>query len=367
VKLTRRNLAFLASAASPALFSQHAAVTGVAPPGTVWLNANENPDGPPPAFRDSVARAAAEASRYNHRIFPGVVESVAKFHGLKPDQVMLGAGSTEVLHCAVAAFTSSTKPLITVWPTWEMTRDVVEALGRPVVKVPLTAAWSADVERMQQAAKKAGGGVIHLGNPNNPTSSITAKKDLRWLAANLPANTVLLVDEAYAEFADSAEFESAIPYLGEGRPVVVTRTFSKIYGMAGVRAGYGCGPAELLKPMQPFRNNVISTFAARGITAALESGGAYVAAQRAKRIAIRAGVCEWLDRKGFRYVPPHANFVLADIRRSVAETIPRMLERGVAVGRRFDTLDTWMRFAIGNQPEMDKFQAAFEQVVARSA
>jgi len=152
------------------------------------LNANENPDGPPDEVKQALSGAIAEAGRYNHRVFPSLNAALAKSVGLEPDQIIPGAGSTEVLHCALDAFTSAAHPLITAWPTWEMAQELTEAAGRVVVKVPLMKDWSADVERMCAEAKKAGGGVIHFGNPNNPTSSITAKSPTRWLAENLPAS-----------------------------------------------------------------------------------------------------------------------------------------------------------------------------------
>jgi histidinol-phosphate aminotransferase len=361
--MSRRRFGALSLAAPEIAFAQHAAVQGAVPADTVWLNANENPEGPPAEAKEAISRAIGEAGRYNHRAFPALHEALAHLAGVKTEQVMPGAGSTEVLHCALDAFTSASKPLITAWPTWEMARDVVEAAGRRVIKVPLSKQWSADVERMAHEAKQAGGGVIHLGNPNNPTSSVTPKSESRWLAEHLPPSTVLLVDEAYIQFANPAEVETAVAYVREGRSVIATRTFSKLYGMAGVRVGYGCGPAELLKQMQPFRNNVISILGARAAMAAAQLGEEFVRARRAARNRIRAELCGWLERKGFRFIPPQANFVLIDIQRSMQEIIPRMLAEGVAVGRRFDSLDTWMRVAIGAEMEMEKFRMAFQKVV----
>ncbi len=363
--MTRRRFGALSFAvvAPEIAFGQHAAVVGAVPADTVWLNANENPEGPPPESKEAITRAISEAGRYNHRAFPALHESLAHLAGVQNDQVMPGAGSTEVLHCALDAFTSATKPLITAWPTWEMARDVVEAEGRRVVKVQLTKQWSADVERMAHEAKLAGGGVIHLGNPNNPTSSVTGKSEMRWLAEHLPPSTVLLVDEAYIQFANPVEVESAVTYVREGRSVVATSTFSKLYGMAGVRVGFGCAPAELLKKMQPFRNNVISILGARAAMAAAQLGEEFVRTRRETRNRIRAELCAWLDRKGLRYIPPQANFVLIDIQRGVQEVIPRMLAEGVAVGRRFDQFDEWMRVAMGTEAEMDKFRTVFQKVV----
>jgi histidinol-phosphate aminotransferase len=202
------------------------------------------------------------------------------------------------------------------------------------------------------------------GESNNPTSSITPKSALRWLAEHLPPDTVLLIDEAYMHFAESPDVESAIAYVREGRSVIATRTFSKLYGMAGVRVGFGCGRADLLKRMQPFRNNVISILGARAAMAAIQLGEGFVTERRARRNRIRAGVCAWLDKRGVRYIPPHGNFVLMDIARNVQEAIPQMLAQGVAVGRRFDSLDTWMRVAMGTEEEMAKFRAAFEKLLS---
>jgi histidinol-phosphate aminotransferase len=344
-------------------FAQHAAVQGAAPPDTVWLNANENPEGPPDEARQAIGRAIADCGRYNHRVFPAFHEALARSAGVGTDEVIPGAGSTEVLHCAIDAFTSASRPLITAWPTWEMTRDLAEASGKRVVKVPLSRQWSADVERMAAEARKAGGGVIHLGNPNNPTSSITPKQALRWLAENLPRDTVLLIDEAYIQFADSPDLESGIGYVREGRNVVVTRTFSKLYGMAGVRVGFGCAPAPLVKRMTPFRNNVTSILGVRAAMAALELGDNLITGRRKRRNQVRAQICSWLDARGFQYVPPQANFVLIDLRRDVRDVIPRMLAEGVAVGRHFDSVDRSMRVAMGTEREMEKFKAAFQKVV----
>jgi histidinol-phosphate aminotransferase len=343
--------------------SQHAAVQGNAPPGTVWLNANENPDGPPEQAKEALVRAVAEAGRYNHRVFPSLDAALARSTGVETDQVLFGAGSTEVLHCALDAFTSTTRPLITAWPTWEMTRDVTSAAGKPVIKVPLTKSWSADVERMAAEAKKSGGGVIHFGNPNNPTSSITPGKQVRWLADHLPPSTVLLIDEAYIQFTDPAEEISGMSLVRAGKNVVVTRTFSKLYGMAGVRVGFGCAPAALIQKMQPFRSNVISILGARAAMAAVELGESLVGERRTRRNRIRDQFCSWLDRSGFEYIPPQANFVLIRLGRDVRDTIPRFLAEGVATGRRFDALSNWLRVAVGTETEMEKFKAAFKKVV----
>jgi histidinol-phosphate aminotransferase len=361
--ISRRQFGYAAFCVPELAFAQHAAVQGEVPPGTVWLNANENPDGPPDEVKLALSGAIAEAGRYNHRVFPSLNVALAKSVGLEPDQIITGAGSTEVLHCALDTFTSAAHPLITAWPTWEMTQELSEAAGRGVVRVPLMKDWSADVERLCAEAKKAGGGVIHFGNPNNPTSSITTKSQTRWLAENLPPGTVLLIDEAYIQFADPARIESGVNLVREGHDVIATRTFSKLYGMAGVRVGFGCAPAELVRRMQPFRNNVISILGARAAMAAVQLGDSFVEERRTRRNRIRAEFCSWLDERGFRFIPPQGNFVLIDIGRDVKDAIPRMLAEGVVVGRRVAAVGGWMRVTMGTQQEMEKFKVAFKKVV----
>ena len=146
--------------------------------------------------------------------------------------------------------------------------------------------------------------------------------------------------------------------------MIATRTFSKLYGMAGVRIGFGCAPAELVRRMQPFRNNVVSILSVRAAMTAVALGDSFVAERRARRVRIRTELCAWLNTRGFHYIPPHANFVLIDIRREVQDVIPKMLAQGVAVGRRFEGVGGWMRVAIGTEKEMDKFMTAFQKVVA---
>lgn len=364
--VSRRRFAQTAAAGLfPAIaFSQHAAVQGDVPPDAVWLNANENPEGPPPAARDALVRAIQEAGRYSHRVFPAVQEGLARSAGVEAGQVILGAGSTEVLHCALDAFTSPARPLITAWPTWEMTVELTAAAGKPVVKVPLMKDWSVDVERMAAEAKKTAGGLIHFGNPNNPTSSVTGRSQVRWLAANLPPQTTMIVDEAYIQFTDPADGITAMDLVREGRNVIVTRTFSKLYGMAGVRAGFGCAPAELVRRMQPYRNNVISVLAARAAMAAIELGDEFVADRRLRRNRIRAEFREWLDSRGVRYIPPLANFILMHAGRDVKDIIPRMLREGVVTGRRFAAMPDWLRLSIGTEAEMAKCRAALDKAFA---
>jgi histidinol-phosphate/aromatic aminotransferase/cobyric acid decarboxylase-like protein len=152
----------------------------------------------------------------------------------------------------VDAFTAPDRPMVVMFPTYEGPPEVARSMHRQVIQVPLLPDYSADVHKLAEAADKNHAGLIYMCNPNNPTASITPKAEISWLARNLPSDTVLLVDEAYIHFGDSPDLESAMPFVRQGKNVVVARTFSKIYGMAGVCAGFVCAPADLIDRVRPF-------------------------------------------------------------------------------------------------------------------
>jgi histidinol-phosphate/aromatic aminotransferase/cobyric acid decarboxylase-like protein len=343
-----------------AAYAQRAAIKGKLPADMAWLNANENPDGPPRSAIEAMTRVLPEGGRYHYQEFRDFYAAIARSEDLAPEQILVGAGSSEVLHAAVDAFTSPTKPLITISPTYEGPVELAgRALSRQVVQVPLEPPYTPDVKKLAEQAGKAGGGLIYLCNPNNPTSSVTPKKDMAWLIENLPGNTVLLIDEAYAHYADSPDFESALAYVRQGRPVVVTRTFSKIYGMAGLRAGFACASPELISKMAPFRNNVISIVTARAVLAALDESKTLIPERRAKFIRIRRELCGWLRERGLAYIDPQANFVMIDVGRDASDFIYGMPPKGVAVGRPFPPMNNFLRVSLGTDRDMARFRDVF--------
>jgi histidinol-phosphate/aromatic aminotransferase/cobyric acid decarboxylase-like protein len=249
--------------------------------------------------------------------------------------------------------------MIAIAPTYEGPPEVARSLGRHVITVPVTKGYYADVHKLVAEAEKAGGGLIYLCNPNNPTSAVTPKADIAWMMSNLPPNTIALIDEAYIHFAETPELESALGYVRQGKNVVVTRTFSKIYGMAGLRAGFACARPDLIARMAPFRNNVISIVTAQGVMAALAESKTLLPERKAKLVRTRGELCGWLKQKGLSYIDPQANFVMIDVGRDVREVGPAMAQRGVAVGRPFPPLDHMLRVTIGTDQEMAKFREVF--------
>ena len=373
--VTRRGFAArlgMAAAAARMLpemaYAQRAAVKiSDLPTDMVWLNSNEFPAGPTPAVLATMQQLLPTTNRYHYQEFQEIYTAIAKSEDLKPDEIITGCGSSEVLHTSVDAFTSPTRPLISVTPAYEGPIETARALGHPVVLVKLREDYTADVHALAQEADKAHGGLIYLCNPNNPTSAMTTAKDVDWLVRNLPTNTILLVDEAYIHFGESPDLQSALPYVRQGKEVIVARTFSKIYGMAGLRVGFAAAKPALIDQLAPLRMNVIPIVSARAVVTALGERSTVLPARKAALAHTRRELCAWLQERRVKYIQPHANFIMIDCARNAREFISGMPRLGVAPGRPFPPLDNMLRVTIGTDGEMAKFREAFWKVHQASA
>jgi histidinol-phosphate aminotransferase len=368
--LSRRDFAArlaLAGAATRMLpemaYAQRAAVNAAdLPKDMVWLNANENPAGIPAVSLAAMQEVCPTAWRYHYQEFGGLYAAMARAEELNPDQIVVGAGSTEGLHIAVDVFTSPTRPLIAPSPTYEGPVELARTLGHPVVLTKMRPDYTADPKALIEEAGKVNGSLIYICNPNNPTSSITTKKELDWMVANLPPNTTLLIDEAYIHFGETPELASGLPYVRQGKDVIVTRTFSKIYGMAGLRVGFAAAKPEIMARLTPLRMNVISIVSARAVVAALKESKTIVPERRAALARTRRELCTWLGERNLKFIQPHANFMMIDVGRNAREFISAMPKLGVAPGRPFPPLDNMLRVTIGTDQEMAKFRDVFWKV-----
>jgi len=355
-----RSMALLSSVGGEALFAQaFRSIPAAAAADAVWLNANENPYGPPAVAVEAMKAVLPESNRYHFQKYEAFHSAIAESEGLEGRQVLVGAGSTEVLHAAIEAFTGPDKALVVMDPTYEAPAWIAESGGRKVAAVSLTEEYYADVKRLAAEAQRNQAGLVYLCNPNNPTSALTPKQDIDWLVDNLPSKAVLLIDEAYIHFSLAP---NALEHVRKGKNVIVARTFSKIYGMAGLRVGFGCARPDLIDKMRPFRNNVISIVGQRAAAAALVEREAMLKSRREQFSATRADLCQWLRKRELRYIEPHANFVMLDLGRPVGPFSAQMMRRGVIVGRPFPPLTTMMRVTLGTDGEMARFKQVFEEV-----
>jgi histidinol-phosphate aminotransferase len=328
----------------------------------VRLSANENPYGPAPKALEAITNSFGLACRYPDEHNNVLIDRLAKLNGVNHDQILLGDGSGEVLKLCAETFTGPQNgKLVVADPTFEAIVNNATANGAEVVKVPLTNSFAHDLPKMLTAAK---GGLIYVCNPNNPTASITPKEQLGDFIVKTPHETMILVDEAYFHYADSPDYESVIPLVKDYPNLIVSRTFSKIYGMAGLRCGYCVAQEETIERMR--RNQMwdsVNCMALAAATASLDDPDHVPNGQRLNREA-KAFTTSELDKIGYKSIPSQANFIMFDCKRPVVPIIKAMKERNVHVGRLFPTLPNHMRLTIGKKPEMETFLATFREVMA---
>ena len=379
ISISRRQFARLLGAGAavaavrPALsFGAKPPTTPVAPPAVgatvVRLSSNENPYGPSAKALKSMTDAFGIACRYPDAQAEALVEALAKLNGVSGDQILLGDGSSEILKLCAVAFTgtmTNQKPagrgnLVAADPTFEAILNYAKVNGAEVVKVPLNPTFGHDLAKMGAAAKE---GLVYICNPNNPTASITPKKELREFIEKTPHETMILVDEAYFHYADSADYESVIPLIKDHPNLLVARTFSKIFGMAGLRCGYCVAQKETIEKMRPHQMwdsvNVMALVAAK---ANLEDPDQLANGRRWNSEA-RAFVVAELEKMGHKQIPSQANFIMFDLKRPVVPVIKALKERNVQVGRLFPAFPNHMRLTIGKKAEMEAFLTAFRQVM----
>jgi histidinol-phosphate aminotransferase len=334
----------------------------------VRLSSNENPYGPSLNALKAMTDSFSLACRYPDEHADVLVETLAKINGVNRDQILLGDGSGEILKLCAAAFTgrlgnttNGRGRLVVADPTFEAILHHATVNGAEAVKVPLTASFSHDLPRMAAAAKE---GLIYICNPNNPTASITPKNQVREFIASAPRQTMILIDEAYYHYADSLDYESVIPLVKDYPNLIVARTFSKIYGMAGLRCGYCIAQREAIERMRPHQPwDSVNIMALAAAVASLNDSEQVTNGRRLNREA-KTFVTNTLDSMGYKQIPSQANFVMIDVRRPVPPLIRAFKERGVQVGRLFPALPTHLRVTVGKKSEMDAFLSAFRELIA---
>jgi histidinol-phosphate aminotransferase len=327
-------------------------------PDVVRISSNENPMGPCKEGVAAMAKIAPLAWRYSpvgdDQDFS---KTVAGIEDVPEDYIAAFAGSSDPLHRCQCAFTSPTH-------SWTMGDPGYGAgapafIGSKLVKVPLRPDFSHDVEAMIKADPDAG--AYYVCNPNNPTGTVTARKDIEYLLANKKKDAVVVIDEAYIHFSDHAQPASDL--VAKGADVVVLRTFSKIYGMAGIRAGFAMGRPDLLAKLRPYGAGMQPVMGLTCATASMKVKG-LIAERRALNKQIRENTFEFLAKKNIKYVPSETNFFMMEVNRPGGEFAKAMMENKVIIGRVWPAWPTHVRVTVGTQAEMLKFQSAVAKVIA---
>ena len=332
------------------------------PDDVIQLNSNENPYGPFPSARQAMTRSQSVAARYPDALETRMVETIATYHGVQPDNVILGCGSGEILRIADMAFLSPGKSVVVAEPTFEAVLAYARVTAANPVKVPLTSDFRHDLPRMAAACNESTG-LVYVCNPNNPTATIVHRDEMDSFFARVPRTTTILVDEAYHHFVEDSQYASAFDWFPRQPNLVIVRTFSKIYGMAGMRLGYAVASKENILAMRPYAtwNNANASVLEAGIASLADTP--HAARQRKLFNDTRRWLCRELDKDGRRYMPSQANFVMIDVGGDVRPVIDAFRKRKILVGRKFPSLANWLRISIGTQKETEAFVVSLRAIV----
>jgi len=329
-------------------------------PDVVRISSNENPMGPCKEGLEALIKVAPMGWRYSpHNENGDFTKAIAENVGVKEEYVMATAGSSDPLHRSTCAFTSPTRSWVMADPGYG--GGAPRFIGSKLVRVPLRDDYSHDVVAMVKADPDAG--AYYVCNPNNPTGTLTSRKDLEYLLANKKKDAVVVVDEAYIHFSPDAQ--SAAELVAADKDVIVLRTFSKIYGMAGLRAGFAIGRPDLLAKMRPFSSSGFLPVTGMACATASLKVKNLVAERRAQLTRIRENTFEFLEKKSISFIPSQANFFMMEVKRKSEDFARAMAEQKVVIGggNRWPVWPTKVRVTVGTQEEMNKFTAAVAKIM----
>ncbi|MEO8370704.1 MAG: pyridoxal phosphate-dependent aminotransferase [Candidatus Solibacter sp.] len=330
-----------------------------ADPDTVRISSNENPMGPCKEGLEALAKVAPHGWRYSPGNEQGeFIQAIAEVEGVKTDHIQAFAGSSDPLHRSACAYTSPTR-------SWTMANPgygggAPEFIGSKTVRVPLAADYSHDAAAMIKADPDAG--VYYVCNPNNPTGTVTPRAEIEYLLENKKKDAVVVVDEAYIHFSHSAK--SCADLVAQDKDVVVLRTFSKIYGMAGIRAGFAMGRPDLLAKMRTFGGGGFLPVTGLACATASLKVRSLVAERREIMKSVRDDTFAFLEKKGVEYIPSEGNFFMMEVKRPGGEFSQAMAANKVIIGRVWPVWPTKVRVTVGTKDEMAKFKIAFEKAWA---
>ncbi len=344
------------------MLAQVAVERGDYPQGAVRINSNENPLGPCAAAREAVAAVMPNAGRYEFHLTEKLVKTFAEQQGLKPEYILPFAGSSPAINYVVAAFSGPKASYVAAEPSYDAVSLVARTVGARVVGVPLTKTWSHDVRAMVAAAPDAG--VFYICTPNNPTGTLTSHSDVEYLLEHKPAGSVVLVDEAYIHFCDAS---STLDLVKADKDIIVLRTFSKLYGMAGLRCGFAIARPELLKRISNYGGwDPMPITACAAATASLNQSG-LVKERKDINTTVRQSTFAWLDHNGYVYSPSVSNCFMLKAGKPAKDVIAAMAHQKVFIGRPWPSMPDWVRITVGTQAEMEQFQVAFQSFMKGTA
>lgn len=326
------------------------------------LAANENPYGPPESVMKAMTQAFKYANRYSNPD-GDIVGEIARHHNVAPDNIMLGAGSGEILSVVALALLEGGRKVVGVDPTFMTVYQFASGVKADSIRLPLLADARQDIPAMISATRRnwRDVGLVYLCNPNNPTGRIVTSAEVKTLLDGIPEDVPVLIDEAYHHFVNDPAYSTSVPYVTQGRPVIIARTFSKIAALAGMRLGYAIATPEIIARLKPHSIASVNAIVKWGGVAALKDTESQA---RVKKVTIELRDKSSNDLKslGYDIIPSDANFFMVNIKRPVQPVIDEFKKKGVLVGRPFPPMTQHLRVSIGTPDEMQRFAGAFREI-----
>ncbi len=334
----------------------------------VKLASNENNWGPPPAVMEAMQHGFKYANRYGNPD-GNIMQAIAEHHGVKRENVLLTAGSGEVLDVVGTTYLQNGKVVLGADPSYGSVYQHATTIKSDAIKLPLLKDFRQDIPGMIAAANRNARdiGFFYLCNPNNPTGVVVSAKEVRQVVEGLPKDMPILIDEAYHHFVDDPAYGTAIPYVLEGRPVIVARTFSKIAALAAMRIGYAIAPADIIQRLRAYSINSVNVAAKFGAAASLKDTAGQTEVRK-KVIALRTSTSKELEAWGYPVIPSQTNFFMVSLHdKTVQPTIQAFREKNILVGRPFPPMLNHLRVSIGRDEDMQKFLVAFKEIFPKRA
>jgi histidinol-phosphate aminotransferase len=334
----------------------------------VKLASNENNWGPP----DSVMKAMNAAWKYANRYgYPdaNVHQVIAEHHGVRRENILLAAGSGEVLNVMATTYLRPGLKVIGSDPSYASVFQQASAVKADSIRVPLNKDYTQNIGQMIEETNRNARsiGFVYLCNPNNPTGVVIKDKEIRELLDNIPKDMPVLLDEAYHHYVDDPGYDTGIKYVKEGRRVVVARTFSKIAALAAMRIGYNVAPPEMIREMRIYASNSVNVLAKWGAVASLKDPAAQADVKQ-KTLTLRNNTSKVLESWGYAVIPSQTNFFMVHLGdRTVQPVIEEFRKRGILVGRPFPPMLNHLRVSIGTPEDMEKFIQAFKAIFPQKA
>lgn len=323
--------------------------------GPVLLGSNENAYGPSKKATEAMIASLLFVNRYPNGEYEPLAEKLASLHHVKPEQVTLGVGSREILHMAVATYLSGSNKLILASPSFDTVAHLAELAGAQILTVPLNKRYEHDLDAMLASADGSTG-LIYICNPNNPTGTLTPRKQLDAFLGKLRSTTSVLIDEAYHEYVEAtSDYASFIDRPVDDPRVIVLRTFSKIYGLAGLRLGYAISSPQAARRLSKNRlQSGVNVVAVQAAAAALDDAD-YVRLSAKRNTDDRQQFYNLANARMVRSIDSHTNFVLLKTGLPCAQVLEHFQKNNIFLGPPFPQMDKYIRVSIGNPEEMQEF------------